>query len=162
MMIVPDPSSPANSKHWFLAETYGGLYETTDEGISWHLVANAMGYAYPSIYVAPGGSYFVPAAFNVIESTSGGTMWSEIQGSPGADIITGTPTTMYVAHGGCTTVADQPFDPFSSAPVGDPTKWTAITGPSIRSGPGQIAYDQDHHPLYGSACLGGFWRGVVP
>jgi photosystem II stability/assembly factor-like uncharacterized protein len=162
MMIVPDPSSPGNSKHWFLAETFGGLYETIDEGVTWHLVANAKGYAYPSIYVAPGGAYFVPAAFNVIESTNGGSAWSEIPGSPGADIITGTPTTMYAAHGGCTTVADQPFEPFSSAPASDPTKWTSIAGPSIRSGPGQIAYDEDHHLLYGSACLGGFWRGVVP
>ena len=82
MMIVRDPSSPDNSKHWFLAETFGGLYETTDEGLSWHLVANASGYAYPSIYVAPDNSYSVPAAFNVIESDSGGSTWAEIPGSP--------------------------------------------------------------------------------
>ncbi len=161
MMIVADPSSPTNSKHWFLAETFGGLYETTDEGGSWHLVANANGYAYPSIYVAPNGSYFVPAAFNVIQSTTGGSMWTTIAGSPGADIITGTPTTMYVGHGGCTTVADPPFQPFSSASVSDPTMWTTIASPAIRSGPGSLAYDQDHHLLYASACLGGFWRGIV-
>ncbi len=162
MMIVGDPSSPNNSKHWFLAETFGGLYETTDEGVSWHLVANANGYAYPSIYVAPDNSYYVPAAFNVIESDSGGRTWAEIPGSPGADLITGTPTTIYAAHGGCTTVADQPFQPLYAASVSDPTKWTALSGPTIRSGPSNLAYDPDHHVLYTSACLGGFWRGVVP
>ena len=162
MMMVPDTSSPTLSKHWFLAETYGGLYETTDEGVSWHLVANANGYAYPSIYADPNGSYYVPAAFNVIESDSGGSSWTPIAGSPGADIITGTPTTIYTGSGGCTTVAAKPFQPFSSAPVSDPTKWTTIASPAIASGPSALAYDQDHHLLYASACLGGFWRGLLP
>jgi photosystem II stability/assembly factor-like uncharacterized protein len=161
MMIVADPSSPNNSKHWFLAETYGGLYETTDQGVSWRIVANAMGYAYPSIYTAPNGAYFVPAAFNVIESTDNGSTWSTVMGSPGADIITGTPTTLYAGHGGCTTVTT-PFQPFTSASVGDPTKWTPLPSPAIVSGPGAMAYDPDHHLLYASACIGGFWRGLVP
>jgi hypothetical protein len=159
-MIVPDPSSPTNSKHWFLAETFGGLYETKDEGATWKLVANANGYAYPSIYVAPNGDYFVPAAFDVIESTNGGDAWSTIANSPGVDVITGTATTMYAAHGGCTTVTD-PFQPIFSASASDPTTWTQLP-PTMVAGPGYLTYDDDHHLLYASSCLGGFWRGVVP
>jgi hypothetical protein len=161
-MIVADPSSPTNSKHWFLAETFGGLYETTDEGASWHLAANANGYAYPSIYVAPNGDSFVPAAFDLIERTSGGTTWSPITGSPGADIVMGTATTIYAAHGGCTTVANPPFEPFYSAPVSAPTNWTQLASPPMVSGPSVMAYDEDHHLLYASSCLAGFWRAAVP
>ena len=92
MMIVADPSSPTNSKHWFLAETYGGLYETTDEGAQLAPCRERHGYAYPSIYTAPNGAYFVPAAFDVIESPSrDGGAWTTIAGSPGVDVITGTP-----------------------------------------------------------------------
>jgi hypothetical protein len=161
MMIVADPSSPGKSRHWFLAETYGGLYETTDGGGSWHLVANATGYAYPSIYAAPGGAYLVPAAFNIIESTDNGSTWSTIPGSPGIDVITGTATNIYGGHGGCTTV-DTPFQPFTTASASDPTKWSTLASPDLVSGPGYMAYDTDHHLLYASACLGGFWRGLVP
>jgi photosystem II stability/assembly factor-like uncharacterized protein len=161
IMIVADPSSPTNSKHWFWAQTYGGLFETKDEGASWNLVANGTGYAFPTIYIAPDGTYYVPAAFNVIRSSDQGSTWSPIAGSPGAYVVTGSSTTIYASHGGCTATANQPFEPFSSAPANNATTWTTIPSPQTRYSPGYLAYDEDHHFLYASSCFGGFWRGAV-
>jgi photosystem II stability/assembly factor-like uncharacterized protein len=160
-IIVPDTNSPTNSKHWFLAQGYGGLYETKDGGKTWAAVTSADSYAFPSAYVAGDGNIFVPAAFNVIESTNGGSAWTAIANSPGAYFITGSATTIYEGHGGCTAKADMPFQPFEQASVSDPTKWTTIDTPTTLYGPGDMKYDADHHLLYTSSCLGGLWRGVV-
>lgn len=150
-----------NQTTWFWAEGYGGLARTTDEGMTWTTVANANGYAWPYLYQDPSGAFYIPAAFNVITSKDG-INWTTLSGSPSANVIAGSSTTIYTAQGACTTAATPSIvAPYASAPVSDPTAWQTMQTPSMTYGSGYMSYDEDHHILYSSNCLGGFWRVVT-
>ena len=60
--------------------------------------------------------------------------------------------------------ADQWSPTFASAPISDPTKWTNMPAPALRSSQGApfLAYDEDHHLLYASTWPDGLWRLVTP
>jgi hypothetical protein len=147
-------------KTWFWAQGFGGLWRTADQGATWTRVAQANGYAYDSLYQSPQGTYYMPAAFNVITSPDG-ISWSTLAGTSNVDTITGSTTKMYTTHGSCVGSSSQPYQPFAYAAVSDPTAWKTLASPMRTYGGGDLQYDEDHHILYSSACLGGFWRVVT-
>lgn len=149
-----------DSKVWLVAETFGGLWRTADAGASWTRATDAESYAFPSIYHAPDGSYYMPAAFSVIRSPDG-EKWSNIDGSPGAFTITGSKTHIYVGAGYCVVKGD-PDKRFHMASVDAPDTWTLIDSPPTPFSAGYLLYDEDHHFLYASSCLGGFTRASMP
>jgi photosystem II stability/assembly factor-like uncharacterized protein len=147
-----------NRTTWFWAQGFGGLWRTSDEGATWQNVANSNGYAYDSMFQAPdGGSFYMPAAFNVIQS-SDGINWSTMTNSPSSSVIAGSSTTIYSSQGGCVGAASTPYQPISAASVTNPTTWTTVPSPLTLYGGGYLQYDEDHNMLYSSSCLGGFWR----
>jgi hypothetical protein len=161
-VIQNTPSSGENSGQmmvnnttWFAALAFGGLSRTADEGATWTTVANANGYAYPFLAQPPDAGFFVPAAFNVIQSSDGIT-WNTIANSPNASDLTNSATKLYVGTGNC--VDSNSGATYWEASIANPAKWTQMPSPSTNSGSGFIAYDQDHGILYSSNCLGGIWR----
>ncbi len=148
-----------DSNTWLWAEGYGGLWRTADRGGTWTQVTKQDSYAYDTIYRAADGSFYMPAAFSVLQSRDGIT-WNSIPNSPNASAITGSKTKMYIARGACVVAGDKPTQTLSFAAVSDPTTWTTIDGPPTPYGPG-LGYDEDHHILYATSCLGGFWRAVM-
>jgi hypothetical protein len=143
---------------WYWAQGFGGLWRTTDSGRAWKHVANKEGYAFDSLYIAPDGSYFVPAAFGLIRSNDKGLTWNGVPDSPRTNVVAGSATRIYVSIGSCVGAADEPYQPFMYAPVSNPTKWTTLTGPPRKIGGGDLQYEPRHKVLYSSSCLGGFWR----
>lgn len=140
---------------WFIGA--GGLHRTSNGGRDWAQVTPANSYAYEVSHRA-GGKYYLPTAFGISESSDGIT-WSALSNAPGAFIVTTSKTRIYAEGGNfCVFKHDTPFNPISSAPIDDPTNWTVDTHYSNYYGAGDLQYDDDHHMLYASSCMGGFWR----
>jgi hypothetical protein len=147
----------ADHDTWFSGLGWGGLYRTSNAGATWTRLTSDQGYAY-EVHHRPGGKYYVPIAFGLDQSDDG-ISWKTLANSPGAGVVTTSETRVYVATGGhCVSGHAEAFNPISSATIADPTNWTIDTSYSNRWGSGDLQYDADHHMLYTSNCLGGFWR----
>lgn len=142
---------------WYWMKGFGGMYRTTNAGGSWSLVGQEQGYSYNAFYKAPDGARYVPAAFSIITSKDG-VKWNNLANSPGAQMLTGTATTIWASAGSCVGPFDKPIEPISYASVTNPTSWTTLAGPKLSYGAQQISYDPDHKLLYVSACRSGLWR----
>jgi hypothetical protein len=55
---------------------------------------------------------------------------------------------------------DKGGEPFYTAPLSNPTKWTSYKSPSMQ-GSGSMAYDPTHHVLYAATWDTGLWRVVT-
>jgi hypothetical protein len=149
-----------NSDTWFWALGFGGMQKTTDHGATWSAPSNANGYAFADIVVAPDGTFYAPAAFNVIQSKDG-IAWTQVTNSPGAWLLASSATTMYASGGAWggnpTQVA------FLSAAFSAPTSWTQLPPKPAATtyGAAFIQYDSDHRILYTSDGYGGAWRLVT-
>lgn len=142
---------------WFSGLGFGGLYRTSDAGKSWKAVTSSNSYAYEVLH-RPGGKYYLPVAFGLAQSDDG-ISWTTPASSPGAQIVTTSATRVYAATGGwCVSGHTELINPISSAPIDNPTTWTIDTSYSNHFSSGDLQYDADHHMLYTSNCLGGFWR----
>jgi hypothetical protein len=147
----------ADHSTWFSGLGFGGLYRTSNAGMSWTRVTDAQSYAY-EVFHRPNGKYYLPVAFGLSQSDDGIT-WTTPANSPGAQVVAASATRIYVGTGGwCVGAHDQPFNPISSSAIDNPTTWTIDKSYSNRWGSGDLQYDADHHMLYTSNCLGGFWR----
>jgi photosystem II stability/assembly factor-like uncharacterized protein len=144
-------------KTWFSGLGSGGLYRTSDAGKSWARVTSAQSYAY-EVFHRPGGKYYLPVAFGLAVSDDGIT-WTTPANSPGAQVVTTSGTRIYAGTGGfCVASHTELFNPIASAAIDNPTTWTVDKSYSNNYGSGDLQYDADHHMLYTSNCLGGFWR----
>jgi hypothetical protein len=142
---------------WFSGMSFGGLYRTSDAGKSWTRLTSDQSYAY-EVFHRPGQKYYMPVAFGLSVSTDG-IAWTQLANSPGAQVVTTSDKRIYAGTGGfCMTRHDTPFNPIASAPIDNPATWTIDTAYSNKWGSGDLQYDADHHMLYTSNCLGGFWR----
>jgi hypothetical protein len=148
-----------DSNVWLWAQGYGGLWRTENRGGSWKQVTKADSYTYDSIYKKTNGELYMPAAFGILKSTDGIT-WASVPNGPNATTISGSTTKIYVSRGICVGAGDNPKQTLSWASVDDTSTWTTIDGPPTAYGPDVMVYDNDHHILYASTCLGGFWRSV--
>jgi hypothetical protein len=142
---------------WFSGLGSGGLFRTSDAGKSWKRVTDAQSYAYEVLH-RPGGKYYLPVAFGLAQSDDG-IGWMTLSNSPGAQVVTTSSTRIYVSTGGfCVAAHNEAFNPISSAAIDSPTVWTVDKSYSSNWGGGDLQFDADHHMLYTSSCLGGFWR----
>jgi hypothetical protein len=147
----------ADHDTWFSGMGYGGLYRTSNAGKTWTLLTSDQSYAYEPFH-RPGQKYYLPVAFGLSVSTDG-VAWNQLANSPGTHIVTTSDKRIYAATGGWYVSGHtEPFNPITSAPIDNPATWTVDTGYSNKWGSGDLQYDADHHMLYTSNGLGGFWR----
>ncbi len=185
LLEIPQPWAENSSvaivtrKTWLWGGFFGGLWQTTDEGVTWAEVpVNDAGsspglpnayaetnyyepYAWKDStgrYYLPTKSWFLPGG--VIRSEPNDTSrWSAIPGSPQAQFLYPTSTQL---------VMSSEADPhYYIASQSDPTTWTALSGPDAglnsQGGLGVFeAYDSAHHILYSSCFNSGLWQKYVP
>lgn len=142
---------------WFSGLGFGGLYRTANAGKTWTRLTSDQSYAY-EVHHRPNGKYYLPVAFGLAQSSDGIT-WTTPANSPGAQVVTTSPTRIYAAVGGwCVASHTELINPITSAPIDNPTTWTIDKSYSNHWSSGDLQYDPDHHMLYTSNCLGGLWR----
>jgi hypothetical protein len=136
---------------WLWAQPFGGLWRTADHGASWKQVYN--GQAYPYLFHAPDGTYYVPGGNDGLLKSSDGIAWEKIAQSPGAESLAWNGTTLYTSNGGFNQTL------YSSTTTANPMSWKTIreTTPPPTGG-WMMQYDGDHHILYSSNFSNGFWR----
>jgi hypothetical protein len=143
-----------DSKLWFWAEGFPGLWRTENGGESWEHVYTA-GYATAGGFHLAGDPYYTGGVFSVLTSADGKS-WSSLDGAPGIDFLVGDSTTLFGARGAA----------YWSTSAIAPKTWTRLPSPpfanpdSVRGW--GIKYDPDHKLLYSLNSTDGFWRMVVP
>ncbi len=157
---------------WVFATLFNGVYVTTDSGATWKDVtpSGVMGATGGEFTVAPiwrgaQGTYYLPAyAPGGVLSSTDGTTWSLIQGSPKGSYPLG-----FAVGAGKLFLGDAQNGPLWSASESDPSTWTMMTAPPSTpggplSGPVYLAYDEAHHLLYSVNWTQTYkvWRMVVP
>ncbi len=143
-----------DSKVWYWAEGFPGLWRTENGGESWQHVYTG-GYATSSGFHLPNGPYYTGGVFGVLASDDGKS-WSTLKDAPGVDFLVGDATNLYGARGAG----------YWSTSATNPTTWTRLPSPPFADpntvrGWG-IRYDPDHRLLYSLNSTGGFWRMVLP
>jgi hypothetical protein len=160
-----DGQTMVDAKTWFFGNGGGGIWRTTNGGVSWSQVYSGEGGG--SVFTAKDGTYYVVGGQAVLHSADG-VNWTALPGSSGGGSvngstpIAGTGTTLFVsggAYGGTEPAAGW----YSSASEANPMTWTPVFNvvPMVFGG-SNLAYDPDHHLLYSSNLTSGFWRVVVP
>lgn len=159
-----DGQTMVNSTTWFYGSVFGGIWRTTNRGGTWTQVYS--GDASGSVTIAADGTFYSAGGGGVLHSPDGIT-WSLIPNSPQGSSVNGSSeivddgTTLFSSITVATNT--EPADGwYFSAADSDPSTWTSMGGPVMASGGMYLAYDADHHLLYSSNLLGGFWRVVVP
>jgi photosystem II stability/assembly factor-like uncharacterized protein len=185
LLEIPQPWEENSSvailsrKTWLWGGFFGGLWQTTNEGVTWTEVPVNDAGSSPGLpnayaetnyyepyswqdstgrYYLPTKSWFLPGG--VIRSEPNDTSrWSAIPGSPQAQFLYPTSTQL---------VMSSEADPhYYIASQSDPTTWTALPGPDAglnsQGGLGVYeAYDSFHHILYSSCFNSGLWERYVP
>jgi hypothetical protein len=137
---------------WLYFQVFGGIFLTTDAGETWthphtQYAMNQTG----EIPRDQNGNYYVASPGGVVKSADG-LAWSLIPGSPRSSSLAGDGTVLF------TSINDSnPATPYSTS-SGDFSTWEAYESPQMSKGSWLMRYDVDHHLLYSSNELGGFWR----
>lgn len=185
LLEIPQPWAENSSvailtrKTWLWGGFFGGLWQTTDEGVAWTEVPVNDAGSSPGLpnayaetnyyepyswkdstgrYYLPTKSWFLPGG--VIRSEPNDTSrWTAIPGSPQAQFLYPTSTQLVMSSEG---------DPkYYIASQSDPTMWKELPGPDAglnsQGGLGVYeAYDSFHHILYSSCFDSGLWQRYVP
>jgi hypothetical protein len=134
---------------WLYAGPVDGLFYTKDSGKTWEKVAERPD---PWLYLADNGTSFLCAENGVLSSKDQHT-WTLLANSPKCTSVISDGVNLYASY--------QNFfsgQPFYSAPLADPTRWTNMPSPKVSQGAINMGYDPDHHVVYASNNLGGLWR----
>jgi photosystem II stability/assembly factor-like uncharacterized protein len=143
-----------DKKTW-LVMVDSGIWRTADGGATWAHVFSGTG-TFPYLYTASDGTLFVPAGGLTLKSSDGIT-WTGVDGAPGSQAMAGDGSKLYTCLGWG---AGGNAYSAASLPVGK--DWLSLPAATNMKNAGwQIHYDADHHVLYSSNFLGGFWRLVT-
>lgn len=140
------------STRWIYA-SHAGIFSTSDSGSTWTMLR----YPGATNHYEVGSTFYLTADDGVLSSTDGAT-WTLLAGSHRSDTMVSTGTALYTG--------DQ-FDSIGTlwtAPLSNPTSWTAVPMPTsgVNAGSVQLAYDPSHRLLYSANHRSGLWRMVVP
>ncbi len=146
---------------WLYCSLFGGLFRTTDEGMSWKPVSMPSGAQTscnvynPYLYQDSSGSYYMPSLQGgVLKSApQDSSTWSFIPNSPKGTTLLPTSTNLVVSN--------QFQLGYSIAPQSNAGSWTNLptpVGPSSDHGGIYLAYDSLHHILYSANFAGGLWQ----
>jgi hypothetical protein len=129
------------------------LFYTNDDGETWEQVGpNGSG----GFYVSPSGTMYMGTA-NGLAHSADGHAWSYYGSGPPLDVVLGDGQTVYASN-----AYDMGGQPIYTAPESDPSTWTQMKTPPMKSGGSAFAYDAAHHVLYSANWEGGLWRYVTP
>jgi|HubBroStandDraft_2_1064218.scaffolds.fasta_scaffold21223_3 hypothetical protein len=185
LLQIPQPWEENSSvaiitrETWLWGGFFGGLWQTSNEGMTWTEVSVNDAGSSPGLpnayaetnyyepyswqdssgrYYLPTKSWFLPGG--VIRSDPNDTSrWTAIPGSPQAQFLYPTSTQL---------VMSSEADPhYYVASQSDPTTWSPLDGPDAalnsQGGLGVYeAYDSAHHILYSSCFNSGLWEKYVP
>jgi len=151
-----------DSKTWLYQEYK--LFYTADAGKNWKEVTpdGGLGSCFPGdsrITKLPDGSLYLGAQSGVLQSKDSGATWTVIQNSGHALCpVIGDGQRLFAA-----TLSNPQV--IYAAPYSDPTNWTQIDSPGLPMSPAEnmyvLAYDPEHHLLYGTAQSAGIFRVVT-
>jgi len=141
-----------DKKRLLYATGFGGLSLSTDGGSTWKKVADS---AYPFLYTAPDGNFFVTSNNGILKSGDG-LSWTLVPGAGRVVPIVGGDKTLFAA--------DQWSGSYYIADALNPSevkKFTNAGMPESSQGAPFMAFDKEHHVLYSSNFAGGVWRIVT-
>ena len=137
---------------WLYFQVFGGIFLTQDAGKTWTrpytvYADNQAG----EVTRDKDGNYYVASPSGVVKSPNG-LSWSLIPNSPRSTSLAGDGTVLF------TSINDpNPAAPYSTS-SGNFSTWKPYPAPQISKGSWLMRYDVDHHLLYSSNELAGFWR----
>jgi hypothetical protein len=103
------------------------------------------------------GTYFVSSGQGVLQSTDG-ISWSVVKNSHQARGMVGDGINIYTCSDA---VNNAKYQPYWFAPENNLTTWQQFPSPPMTRGGLSLRYDPDHHLLYSTNDLAGFWRVVT-
>jgi hypothetical protein len=143
-----------DSKSWLFGSQSDGFWRTTDGGLSFTLVVqgNNMQHGGGGVYRTKSGTYYTAGTPHVMRSTDSGATWTMLAPSSGYNSIFGDGALLYTAP-----VYPAAMGPtFLKATEADDTTWTAF-GPTLISGPFEMAFDAANRILYAANWNAGLW-----
>jgi hypothetical protein len=147
---------------WFFGAPFNPLYRTTNGGAAWTEVYSGSDIS-GTVYTAADGSFYSCGGYGVFHSPDG-ISWSLLPNSPKCGGNSNGGSSM-VGNGQTLFVSDATGDPapiYWTAAESDPTTWTVLASPaSMSDGAHNLKYDADHHLLYSSNMVAGFWRIAI-
>jgi photosystem II stability/assembly factor-like uncharacterized protein len=141
---------------WLWADPFGGLWRTTDRGASWKQVYK--GNAWDSIYRLKNGTYLVSSPGQGVLESADGINWTVAAHSHNSRGIVGDGINVYTSND---QVNNAKYQPYWFTPESDTTGWKQLASPPMTRGGLTLRYDPDHHLLYSTNDLAGFWRVVT-
>lgn len=140
---------------WFWSAYFDGMWRTTNGGASWEQVVDRGTYSTTHGVRAANGTFFTGGVFTTLTSTDGGATWTDIEGSPGTELLATDGTRIFGARGAY----------YGTASVDAPGSWTQLPTPDFADANNvltwDLQYDADHHILYSLNATNGFWRLVL-
>jgi len=149
----------------FLYACDKGVFFTQDSGKNWDKVfdGSTLGSYAGSAHFGPDGTLYLGVTNQGVFASSPddgpvGKKWTKLSGSPGnVSTIIDDGKQLIV-----TWSWDDSGEPFVAASLDDLTKWTKQKSAApIKRGANQLAYDPEHHVVYGANWATGLWRLVT-
>jgi hypothetical protein len=143
----------SDSNTWLFGSQADGFWRTSDGGVHWMQVVsgNNMQHGGGGIFRTTSGVVYAGGTPHLMRSRDDGVTWDAMLGpSAGFNSIIGDGKLLYTAP---------VFGPgFITAPEADDTTWTAYAGgPSLTSGPFEMAFDAANGNLYAGNWSAGVW-----
>jgi photosystem II stability/assembly factor-like uncharacterized protein len=137
--------------HWLFFNPFTGIYLTENAGRTWsHVYTKGATNSTGEMYSGADGTHYVASQNGVLKSADL-TTWTLIANSPHSSVVVGDGKRMF------TSVSDpNPATPYYTS--SDGVTWSAYPSPKLAKGSWTMKYDLDHHLLYSSNGIGGFWR----
>jgi hypothetical protein len=153
-----------DSQSWLFSSTSNGMWRSTDSGENWSKVDGIqISHGAGQLYRAASGHFFLGTADGILYSDDGSSWEAAPNSGQSVHSVIGDGTTVWSgsAFPYSPGMRPAPHLPFKVASEADPLSWTTFDSPELTSGAAELAYDPDHHVLYGVNYWEGVWRVVV-